>query len=447
MGLFSSLLSTANTLRAFERSLTTVQNNVANANTPGFAKQRQDLVAQRFDLDVGIVGGVQAGKVINFRSEYAERSVREANQQFGKYDQLASDLGQVEPLFSVTNGAGLPGALNRFFAATSQATVSPNDTASRQAILDRAVEVALNFNQLGNGLGDARSNVNGQIRQTVTRVNEIAGQLAEVNRQRGFGQIDPSLDTKASNLLEELSGIVNYQSVEQPNGGTALYAAGSLLLIGDTSFPVALDSADGQTLVRDSQGLDITEKITGGRLSGLLESHNQAIPDLQKGLNGLALDFADQVNLVLEGGLDQFGTRPVTPLFAYENQSPSTSLTVNPLRPENLGLAAAGEPGGNGNALELTRVAAAKNPAGQTFSETYGDLSGQVGRQILSHRDRASLRGQIYAQAKSVRQDVQGVSLNEEAAQLIQAQRAYQAAAQLFKTLNDLTEAAINIGR
>ena len=125
MGLFNSLLSTANTLNAFERSLLTVQNNVANASTPGFAKQRQDLSALRFDPDVGIAGGVQAGKVVSFRSEYAERAVRDANQQFGKYDQLASDLGQVEPLFSVGENAGLPAAINRFFQAASQATVSP----------------------------------------------------------------------------------------------------------------------------------------------------------------------------------------------------------------------------------------------------------------------------------------------------------------------------------
>ena len=278
MGIFNSLLTTANTMRAYERSLTTVQNNVGNVNTPGFAKQRQELVAQRFDLDFGIAGGVEAGQVVNFRSEYAERSVRDANQQFGKYDQLATDLSHVEPLFSVTDGAGLPGALNRFFAATSQSTVSPNDPASRQVILDRAREVATNFNQLSGGLTDARTNVNGQIRQTVDRVNVISSQLAEINAQRGPGQLDTGLDTKANNLLEELSGLVNYQTVDQPNGSVSIYAAGSLLLIGNTSYPLALDSSAGKTLVRDAQGQEVTGKTTGGRLSGLLESHNQAIP-------------------------------------------------------------------------------------------------------------------------------------------------------------------------
>lgn len=447
MGLFNSLVTTANTMRAFERSLSTVQNNVANSSTPGFAKQRQQLLAQRFDLDVGIVGGVQIGEVINYRSEYAERSVRNANEQFGKYDQLASNLSQVEPLFAVTDGAGLPGALNRFFAATSQSTVSPNDTASREVILDRAQEVVTNFNQLGAGLSDARTNINGQIQRTVTRVNVITSQLAEVNVQRGAGPLDPGLDTKANNLLEELAGLVNYQSVAQPDGKVALYAAGSLLLIGDQTYPLALDSAAGTTLVRDGQGLDITEKISGGRLSGLLESHNAALPELQQGLDGLARDFADRVNLVLDGGVDQFGTRPLNPLFAYDDRSPAVTLALNPLTPEQLALAAAGEPGGNGNALELTKLATTKNTAGKTFAETYGDLSGRVGRQILSHRDTAEVRGQIYSQAKAIRQETQGVSLDEEAAQLIQAQRAYQAAAQLFRTLNDLTEAAINLGR
>ncbi len=104
MGLFNSLISTANTMSVFERSLATVQNNVANASTPGYARQRQELLAQRFDPDVGIVGGVSAGQTVSYRSQYAERAVRGANSDFGKYDQIATDLGQLEPLFPITAG-------------------------------------------------------------------------------------------------------------------------------------------------------------------------------------------------------------------------------------------------------------------------------------------------------------------------------------------------------
>ena len=449
MGLFNSLLSTANTLHVFERSLLTVQNNVANASTPGFAKQRQELSALRFDPDVGIAGGVQAGKIFSYRSDYAERTVRDANQQFGKYDQLASDLSHVEPLFAVGEGAGLPGAINRFFQAASQSTVSPNSTASRELVLGRAQEIATNFNQLSAGLADARANAGGELRQTVGRVNEIAGQVAQLNSQRTAATADAGLDAKANNLLEELSGLVNYQTVTQDDGSTALYAGGSLLVIGDHSYGLHLDASGGQKLVRDGlgEGADITAKLTGGRLGGLLQSHNQAIPQLQAGLDGLARDFADQVNSVLDAGVDQFGTHPVTQLFRYEEAGPALSLAVNPLTAEQLALASATDPGGNGNAVELASLATRKNDAGKTTSQTYGDLSAQVGRDVLTNRETASIRGQIYAQAKAVRQDVQGVSLDEEAAQLVQAQRAYQAAAQLFKTLNEITNLAINIGR
>ena len=449
MGLFNSLLSTANTLSVFERSLLTVQNNVANASTPGFAKQRQDLSAQRFNPDIGIAGGVQAGKIFSFRSEYAERTVRDANQHFGKYDQLASDLSHVEPLFAVGEGAGLPGAINRFFQAASQSTVSPNSAASRELVLDRAQEIATNFNQLSAGLSEARSNVDGEIRQTVNRVNEIAGQLAQLNSQRTAATSDAGLESRTNNLLEELAGLVNYQSVAQDDGRTSLYAGGSLLVIGDRSYPLGVDAFGGQRLIRDGLGgaADITSKITGGRLAGLLESHNQSIPELQAGIDGLARDFADQVNSVLDGGVDQFGTFPTTQLFRYEAAGAGISLAVNPLTAEQLALASAGDPGGNGNAIELTNLATRKNLTGKTLGEVYGDLGAQVGRKVLTHRDTASIRGQIYAQAKAVRQEVQGVSLDEEAAQLVQAQRAYQAAARLFKTLDELTNLAINIGR
>ncbi len=447
MGLFNSLLSTANTLGAFERSILTVQNNVSNASTPGYAKQRQDLQALRFDPDIGIVGGVRAGKVFSYRSEHAERNVRSAYEQFGKFDQQASDLQQVESLFAVGEGAGVAGAINKFFQAASQATVSPNDPASRELVLDRAQQIATNFNQLSAGVADSRANVDSQLRQTVVRVNEIAGSLAELNSQRQPGNPDQGLESKANQLLEELSGLVNYQSVEQDDGSTAIYAAGSLLVINDQTYPLSVDSTGGQRLVRDGLGADVTSKFTGGRLSGLIESHNRSIPQLQASLDGLARDFADQVNSVLDSGLDQFGTHPTTQLFRYEDAGPGISLAVNPLTAEQLALASAGDPGGNGNALELTALATRKNSSGKSFVQVYGDLSAQVGRQVLTNRDTSQIRGQIYAQAKSIRQEEQGVSLDEEAAQLIQAQRAYQAASQVFKTLNDLTELAINIGR
>ncbi len=447
MGLFNSLVSTANTMNAFERSLLTVQNNVANASTPGFARQRQELVAQRFDLDVGIAGGVSTGAVFSYRSEYAERSVRDANQQFGKYDQLATDLSQVEPLFAVGAEAGVPGAINRFFQAASQASVSPNDSASREMLLNRAKDVAANFNQLSTGLQDARTNIGGQIRENIIRVNQIAGQLAQVNSQRESLGTDPGLDATANQLLEELSGLVNYQSVQQDDGSISLYAGGSLLLIGDRSYPLQLDSFAGQQVVRDSLGEDITPRFTGGQLSGLLQSYNQEIPALQTGLDGMATDFADRVNTVLDAGLDQFGTNPVTQLFAYEASGPAGSLQVNPLTAEQLALASAGDPGGNGNAIQLANLTSAKNAQGKTFSQTYGDLTAEVGRKVLTYQGTAEVRGQIYAQAKSIRQDAQGVSLDEEAAQLVQAQRAYQAAAQLFKTLNELTDLTISLGR
>jgi flagellar hook-associated protein 1 FlgK len=66
---------------------------------------------------------------------------------------------------------------------------------------------------------------------------------------------------------------------------------------------------------------------------------------------------------------------------------------------------------------------------------------------LVTSRSTAAIRGEIYSQAKAIRQEAQGVSLDEEAAQLIQAQRAYQAAAQLFRILNEITDAAINLGR
>src|SRR5215471_14926067 len=70
--LLASLVSSAGTLEAYGQVLETAQNNVANASTPGYAKQRMELYALPFDPQGGATGGVRAGKLVTSRNEYAE---------------------------------------------------------------------------------------------------------------------------------------------------------------------------------------------------------------------------------------------------------------------------------------------------------------------------------------------------------------------------------------
>src|SRR4029077_11682852 len=110
--LLATLVSSAGTLEAYGRVLETAQNNVANASTPGFAKQRLELYALPFDPAGGVTGGVRAGTLVSARSEYAEQTVRRQTSQLGYERQLVDNLTSIQSSFDISGNQGIPQALN-----------------------------------------------------------------------------------------------------------------------------------------------------------------------------------------------------------------------------------------------------------------------------------------------------------------------------------------------
>ena len=102
--LLASFASSADALRTYQLSLDVIENNVSNASTPGFARQRQSLQARSFAPEFGLVGGVSPGTRQSARSDFAEQAVRRQNSSLGHFDQLSNVLSQVEGIFSA-NGA------------------------------------------------------------------------------------------------------------------------------------------------------------------------------------------------------------------------------------------------------------------------------------------------------------------------------------------------------
>src|SRR5215468_7090209 len=113
--LFATLNSAAGALIAFQQSIDVTQNNVTNANTPGYAKQVPVLDSLPFDLRAGLPGGVQAGAPQDTRSEFAEASVRQQTSLLGTYQQVQTSLEPVQLAFDATGKSGISLALNDLY--------------------------------------------------------------------------------------------------------------------------------------------------------------------------------------------------------------------------------------------------------------------------------------------------------------------------------------------
>jgi flagellar hook-associated protein 1 FlgK len=214
--------------------------------------------------------------------------------------------------------------------------------------------------------------------------------------------------------------------------------------------------------IQASDGTDITSQTTGAQLGALLQVRNQLLPSYigdayQAGdLNVMAKQLADRVNSVLTAGNISDGPPPVpgVPLFTYDAANATNtaaSLAVDPsVTPDQLAAITPGPPElSNGVPLALSALASPVQSAdkinGLSYSEFYGQLAGRVGTALNDATSSKDVQQSLLSQAKDLRQQYQGVSLDEEATILMQFQRAYQASSKFITVLDQLTQATIDI--
>ena len=179
--LLASLLSTAGTLEAYGRVLETAQNNVANASTPGYAKQRLELHALPFDPAGGVTGGVRAGTLVSSRSEYAEQAVRRQTSELGYEQQLVDSLTSIQSNFDISGDQGIPQALNNLLRSFSAWGASPDNQAARQTVIERATDLAYMFQRTSHDVSARARDTELQVGQTVDQVNTVVNELNGYN--------------------------------------------------------------------------------------------------------------------------------------------------------------------------------------------------------------------------------------------------------------------------
>jgi flagellar hook-associated protein 1 FlgK len=450
MGTLTTLLNSARALKVFDQEFATIQNNIGNQNTPGYAAQNVTLLADSFNPSAQLWGGLSTGPMASTRSEYLEQAVRAQTTLLGSAEQQSADLAPLQSLFDLSSTTGISGSLNSFFNSFSSLSVSPNSTVARQNVITQAQAVATSFNQAALNLQTTSNNVEQETGDSVSTINRIAANLAAINQHYSAGPgaaADAGLDAQVHSDLENLSEVANF-TVLHTNGQINVYLGGQTpLVLGPQSFNIAPDFSTSQTVLRDSQGNDITSQITSGQLGAQIQENNTTLPGYLSSLNTLAQTLADTVNNALSQGVDENGNPPATNLFSYNTSADAAyTLSVSSgITPDQIAAALAAAPGGNGNALALTQLSTASVVNGFTFTQAFGNLGQQVGSDIATANQNKTEQQNLVTQAQAQRAAVSGVSLNTEAAKLLEFQQSYQAVAKMVSTLNTITQATLDM--
>jgi flagellar hook-associated protein 1 FlgK len=333
-------------------------------------------------------------------------------------------------------------------------------------VLAQAAGLSRAFQSSANQLAALRSSTDVDLRKTVGEINLLSSQLAEYNRtiQSGVGD-DAGLDAMIHTKLEALSELVNISVLQQDDGTfTVLLDGQNPLVIGSAATPLLVETGGSPpaippyplgtppVTIHDADGRDATALASGGKLGALLRFRNETLASLAGdaehlgALNQLAISMHDSVNQIVAGGWVQPSQPGASGLFGYDTGNPvaaAATFSVDPAVAEDDLPAIAPGPPMVSNGVPLELAALGDKPIPETgdlsFIEYYGSLAASAGSELQLARDGRDEEGQLLAHARSWRDQVSGVSLDQEAIVLLEFQRAYQATARVVATLNELT--------
>ncbi len=449
--LLSSLLIATQALDVDQGAMDVTANNIANANTPGYSREVTDL-GEQTPVEVGNLTfgtGVTIEQIQSVRDQVLTLQIAEQTaQQSGAQTELNA-LQQVQALFANSN-QGIGADITAFFNSISQLSTDPTNAASREAVITAAQNLAVAFNQTSSSLTSNQLSLNQSVSQTVDQINTLTQQIAQINVQVGqmqqLGQDPGGLEDQENQLINQLSQLTSVSETQTPQGLTLTTGNGTPLVVANQSY--ALQVQNGASGMEDvfSQGQDITSTIQGGILGGTIQARDQDIPGLLNQLNTLASQFAASINTAQASGYDLNGN-PGQALFSVTpGAGAAATFSLATTDPDAIAASSDGAPGSNGNVQNLMAVESEPLPSGDTPTNSYAALVSQSGTLA------AEAQAELNASTTSINQlndqlgSISGVSINEETTNLLNYQNAFQAAARVVSTVDDLTQTVMNMG-
>lgn len=452
--LTASLETSLSGLTAEQGAIETTSNNVANVNTPGYSREVPVLVTSdpvvQDSLTLGT--GVTLQSIQSIRDPILESQIQQETQTQGELNTLVSALSQTQTSFSSSTG-DIGTSISNFFDSLNQLSTNPSDLSLRQGVLTAAGNVATAFNTTANQLTSQRASLDQSVEQTVGQINQLTAQIAQLNGQisslTSVGQSGGTFVDQRTQAIDQLSSLVDVSVIPSGNTLNLTTDNGTALVAGQQSFALSTQAdASGMHDVY-SQGNDITSSIVSGQLGGLLQARDQQIPAIQSQLDTLAAGLANAVNQVQTTGYDLNGNLATgenlfTPPPAGVTGA-AASLSVAMTDPSLIAASSDGTSGSNGNAEALYALSNQTVIDGQSPTDYYSGIVFNVGNAVSNATAQQTASNAVLQQLNDQRSSVSGVSLDQEAANLMQYQQAYAASAQVVTAINDMMETVINM--
>jgi flagellar hook-associated protein 1 FlgK len=449
--LLTALHISTGAMQAEQGALEAASNNVANVNTPGYSREipafSENPPFVLGNLTFGT--GVSLEKLSGVRDNVLQLRIQGESGQQGALDALVSGLNQAQTLFT-SSSSDISSQLSNLFSSISQLATNPASVPLRQGVLTAASNLASSFRNTASNLATQASNLNLSVTQAVEQVNTLTQQIAGLNGQiaalQNVGQDASAFVDQRDVLINQLSGLIDVSRISSDSGITLTTSNGTALVAGGQSFSLSTQFGASGVQHIFAQGTDITAQLNSGQLGGLLEVRDQKIPALLAGLDTLASGVANAFNSANTAGFDLNDNNGGN-LFVPPPSGPgaAANLTVAITDPALIAASSDGSAGSNGNLANFSAIHDQPTISGQTPSDYYGNLVFGLGNDVSTATAELQSSQLVLQQLQDQRGSISGVSLDDEASHMIEYQRAFEAAARVATTVNQMLETVINM--
>ncbi len=422
---FTGLQTALSGLQAAQAAIDTTSENISNANTAGYTRQRVNMVESGAITIPALTqqgGGTQLGTGVSIqdisriRDQFLDVQYRAQNTATSNANSNASELAQVQTAINEPSSDGLQSVMSNFWSAWTALGTTQN-ASTLQGVVNAGQTLASTFNAVAQQMQTVQSQAsqqyatltgaNGQVQQDAQQIATLNAQITQATQA---GQSPNALLDQRDNLIDNLSSLAQVSVSTGSNGAVTIN-------FGDASSPLV-----SGTTVTWPQTLT---SASGGQLGSLLNlsSSTGPIGSMLSSLDNVAGQVISSVNAL----------QPSSPFFTGTSAS-TIAVSANPSTVQTSSSSTSG--------ADLAQSIG--NLAGGAADQSYAAFVAQVGNGVQSANSTQATQQAVLTAVSNQRQSVSGVSLDEEMTNLIQFQQAYQASARVMNAINSTLDTLIN---
>ncbi len=488
MSNFAGLETARKGLVVSQKAIELTSHNISNANTEGYTRQR--LVTQGIDPAAGLshfsnpgyaaVGlGVEIVSIDQIRNPFLDTQYRQEASLASAWNTRSESLGYIESLFNELTGTGLGEAFDQFSQSVQELTKNPSAAENRTNMLQNAISLVETFAHYTAQLDEIQLNQDTSAGNMVAEINTQARSIADLNTQIAMYELSGNkandLRDQRGLLLDQLAERIDFSAHENSQGELQVFVGGQILIDHQETRAVLASPTRPNPL--DPAGANLNElvwadnatpfAITSGSLKATLDLRDGDTADdagivyLKNQLDRLARSLADTFNAIHSTGwtLPDSGTGTASQtgldFFVSADGGPVTAGTIqvsaqikgdtNLIAASDQQITEVSQLGNNRQALKLAGLFDSTSiPDIESYSGFLNGLVSTIAVECRQANNTAANEKTLLRAIDAQRDQISGVSMDEETANLIKYQHSYNAAARVISTIDEMLDVLVN---